>query len=200
MHAVFPLLSALPWISALQCYINVSQKEMKVWKGEICPEIQAMTKMANLTIFRQRPNSGEWSKDKGINKVANSRNAANLVNMANLAIFPQRPKCNRMSSRHGYEQSSEFDEYDDFGKYGEFDYILPMTKYNRKISRQGYEQSGEFDECGEFGKYANLTIWRIRRMRQFFFCLSAPIGNKTELLDCGHHRTPFNIFLFRFPG
>ena len=60
MHAVsfrsvFPLLNALPRINALQCYINASQKERKLWKGEICPEMQAMTKMANLTIFRQRP-------------------------------------------------------------------------------------------------------------------------------------------------
>ena len=45
------------------------------------------------------------------------------------------------------------------------------------------------------------TKRRIRRMRQyFFFYFSAPIGNKTESVDCGHHRTPFDIFLFRFPG
>ena len=54
MHAV-SFRSVFPLLSALQCYINASQKERKVWKGEICPEMQAMTKMANLTIFRQRP-------------------------------------------------------------------------------------------------------------------------------------------------
>ena len=126
-----------------------------------------------------------------------------------------------MSSRHGYEQSGEFDEYGEFGKYGEFDYILRKTKYKRMSPRQGYQQSGEFDECGEFGKYANLTIFCKRpkmhgseraqdkgnkkaanstNAPNFLFHFSAPIGNKTESVDCGHHRTPFDIFLFRFQG
>ena len=106
-----------------------------------------LVNMANLTIFRQRPNfkrmssrqgyqqSGEYGKFddisprtkiqgnelKGTNKAANSTNTANL---ASLMIFRQRPKFKRMSSRQGYQQTAEFDEYGEFGK---FDDISPKT-------------------------------------------------------------------------
>ena len=115
-----------------------------------------------------------------------------------------------MSSRQGYEQSVEFDEYGEFGKYGKFDYVLPKTKYNRMSNKvanlanmanftifckRPKMHESERAQDNSTNKAANST-----NAATFFFNFSAPIGNETDSVDCGHHKTPFDIFLFRFPG
>ena len=45
--------------------VSVSKGSILVSFSEICPEMQAMTKMANLTIFRQRPKFRRMSSRQG---------------------------------------------------------------------------------------------------------------------------------------
>ena len=86
---------------------------------DICPEMHAIMKMANLTKFRQRSRLGQKrARDKGIDKATILTNQANSAIMTNLTKFRQRSRLDleRMSSRERYRQSSDFDESGEFGE------------------------------------------------------------------------------------
>ena len=113
-----------------------------------------VTNMANLTIFCQIRNSGEWAPDKGPNKAANLTNSANVTNMANLMIFRQISKFRRMNSRQGSQQSDE---------YGKSDDISANSKFRGMSSRQGSQQSSEFGESGDISPNPKIQANELER-------------------------------------
>ena len=90
---------------------------------EICPEMQAMKKMANLTIFCQRPKFKRISSRQGYQQSGDWNDGE----------FGERGKFDDISPNTKI-QANELKtkvptkrEYGEFGENGEFDNILPKT-------------------------------------------------------------------------